>query len=366
MDNDKFGSTTGVPAQGSGNDKEPVDNLYSDLPKDVVDMLIETHPLMNRDGEVGERSRMRRRPQRDDLDEVREARMQQVGSEIQEISKAPMQEGEPTQYASKRVRTKRYSENTAHTSAPTQHKIEDEDYADGIQYVSVMPSKKKSKIVEEITLQTTSGAKPRKKVVKEDAGFEEFKNGSKTRYQELDFEEKAKQAHLDSLYDDFDDYDDHKGVGKLGIIIGVVGLLLIAFLIFRTVSLGSQLESAKNQLETYTDINTRYEAVQLEKMQLEEELSKLQGTSGTEGSEDTTGSTAGSATTGTTTTGTTTGSTTGSTSSSASQYTVAEGDTIWDIAQKLYGNGAEYQKILDANNMKESDSVSIGQVLIIP
>ena len=37
------------------------------------------------------------------------------------------------------------------------------------------------------------------------------------------------------------------------------------------------------------------------------------------------------------------------------EYTVKEGDTMWTIAQSQMGNGADYQKILDANGLKEHD-----------
>ena len=47
-------------------------------------------------------------------------------------------------------------------------------------------------------------------------------------------------------------------------------------------------------------------------------------------------------------------------------YTVVDGDTFWDISKKVYGNGANYQKILDANNMTENDRIKAGLVLKIP
>lgn len=37
------------------------------------------------------------------------------------------------------------------------------------------------------------------------------------------------------------------------------------------------------------------------------------------------------------------------TASSAKTYTVKSGDTLWSIAQKNYGNGAQYKKIYEAN-----------------
>ena len=54
------------------------------------------------------------------------------------------------------------------------------------------------------------------------------------------------------------------------------------------------------------------------------------------------------------------------TNGSTTEYTVQEGDTMWTIAQKTLGNGAEYQKILDANGMKESDPLKPGSKIKIP
>ena len=53
-------------------------------------------------------------------------------------------------------------------------------------------------------------------------------------------------------------------------------------------------------------------------------------------------------------------------SGSTTEYTVQQGDTMWTIAQKTLGNGAEYQKILDANGLKESDTLKPGSKIKIP
>lgn len=359
MSSDK-NSNTNSGSRGIGdNDKEYYEDLYNDLPKEVVDILMQTHPLMGKDGNT-EMSRSRRRPSREDIEEVREARMQQVGNEINEIRKAPQQEGDPTRYVSRRARSNPM-EDTNNTPS-TGHKIEQDEYEDGIQYVSVMPARKKSRMVEEVSHQTSNPSK-RKKSKKEDA-FDDFASVGRGRYEDLDFEEKAKQEHLDSLYDDYDDEDDYRGgVNKLSIILGVIGLVLIIFLIFKCVSLGSKLEEAQNQVTASQELSSKYEQVQLEKMQLEEQLANLQGNSP---GESTTGSEAGRNTEdSSTTTSNTTGSD-ASASGNGKEYVVVQGDTAWSIAQKTLGNGAQYQKILDANNLKETDTIDVGTKLIIP
>ena len=52
-------------------------------------------------------------------------------------------------------------------------------------------------------------------------------------------------------------------------ILGVVAVVLIIFLIFRTVSLSSKLEEVQNQLTQSQDYKQKYEDMQLENMQLQ-------------------------------------------------------------------------------------------------
>ena len=49
-------------------------------------------------------------------------------------------------------------------------------------------------------------------------------------------------------------------------------------------------------------------------------------------------------------------------------YTIEKGDTLWKIAEKSYGNGAQYQKIFDANRevIKDADKIFPGQKIRIP
>ena len=357
MSSDKLERTRGGAGELNEADKGYYEELYTDLPKEVVDILMQTHPLMgkNDDAEAtAYRTQPRsRRPQREDVEEVREARMQQVGNEINEISKAPQQEGDPTRYVSRR--------------APA------DAYDDGIQYVSVMPARKKSKIVEEVTLPTTAAPASRRRKSREPQPFEDMgrdARDNRPRYESLDFEERAKQEHLDSLYDsDYDDEDEFRGRSKLAIVLGVLAVVVIIVLIFRTVSMNSKMQELQNQVTQAEEYKAKYEQVQLEKMQVEEELESLKNpdgntTSNAENSGDGDTSSTGSTSGDTSSTG---GSTTASTTSSGyTEYTVQSGDTAWTIAQKVLGNGAEYQKILDANGLKESDALQIGSTIKIP
>ncbi len=57
-----------------------------------------------------------------------------------------------------------------------------------------------------------------------------------------------------------------------------------------------------------------------------------------------------------------------STEPEAQTYEIQKGDTLWAIAQKYYGNGASYPKIVEANQpmIKDADEIYPGQVLRIP
>lgn len=345
-------------------DKEYYADLYNDLPKEVQDILMQTHPLMGRASEDAEAAAYRtRRPQREDVEEVKEARMQRVSSEINEIKRAPQQEGDPTRYVSRRTRN---AENGY--AEPQDNHTMDDSYNEDIQYVSVMPARKKSRIMEEVTIQTAapqkSAPKKKKKQKKEreEMPFADMERaGDRPRYEDIDFEERAKQEHLDSLYDDAYDDDYRNGrKSKLPMILGIVGLVLIIFLIFKTVTLSSQLEEAQQKVTENQDLNEKYEQVQLEKMQLQEELDALKNPNGTTSDENSAGDTESSASTGTTT------GTTSSSSSGTTEYTVKQGETPWSMAQKFYGNGAEYTKILEANGLQEGANIQPGDVLKIP
>ena len=49
-------------------------------------------------------------------------------------------------------------------------------------------------------------------------------------------------------------------------------------------------------------------------------------------------------------------------------YTVQSGDTLWNIAESVYGDGSKYSKIFDANSdlLEQPDRIFPGQKLLIP
>ena len=57
-----------------------------------------------------------------------------------------------------------------------------------------------------------------------------------------------------------------------------------------------------------------------------------------------------------------------STAPTASTHTVAKGETLWALAAKYYGSGAQYVRIYNANTNQISNpnKINVGQVLTIP
>ena len=47
-------------------------------------------------------------------------------------------------------------------------------------------------------------------------------------------------------------------------------------------------------------------------------------------------------------------------------HTVQSGNSLWGIAKKYYGNGAQYPKIASANSIVNPNIIHVGQVLSIP
>ncbi len=345
MENEK--NKSGSATEQNGQSKASYyEGLYQDLPKEVVDILMQTHPLMGRE-EKAEYHRSRT-PVREDVEEVREARMQQVGQELERFPQEPKQEGEPTRYVSRRARAKQEETLKSHT-------IDQDAYDDGIQYVSRMPAKRKSKIVEEVTIQTMAPAKKKKA---KPAEREELPFREERRYEDIDFEAKAKQENLDYLYeDDYDDYEERGGRSKLMIILCVIALVLVIFLAFRCISLSSKVESLNGQLQDTTELSQKYEEEQLKNMQLQEQLDALTNPDSAKQTDGEEGTQSGEGTESTPA---------GSTSSATETYTTKDGDTYWSIAQDFYGNGIYYTRILEANGLSETDTLHSGMELKIP
>ena len=127
--------------QTQNTQQEQYTELYNDLPQEVQDILMENHPLKGNEKEqqTQKKRQYTRRPQREDVEEVKEARMQQVGSELNAMQKVPQQEGAPTKYVSRRAQSAEKRKKEAE-----QRMMEEAEYEE-IQFVSDDAQKKKSK-----------------------------------------------------------------------------------------------------------------------------------------------------------------------------------------------------------------------------
>lgn len=357
-----------------GNDDE-YKNLYGDLSEEVQSYLMETHPFSakpesprknraRQSQEQGYETHLPTASTREDVDEVREARMQQVGNEINQIRNTPQQEGDPTRHVPRRAKN---------NTQEMQRYEGNEDFEDGIQYVSVMPSRKKVATPAGQPLSETapppSNTSPSRRRRKKDSGTTDHGRRSKKETyqepqeyapQEFDFDAREKQENLDYLYNDSYAYEEEtflSGKGKLVAVLFLITVILMVFLLFKTASLSNSLEVAEAEIEKQKTIETKYETLQLEKLQLEEEINALKNPFVPDenvASDDADGS------------GTSADAGESSDFSSTTIYTVMPGDSGWSIAQKVYNNGADFKRILDANNLTESDTITAGMKLTIP
>jgi len=53
-------------------------------------------------------------------------------------------------------------------------------------------------------------------------------------------------------------------------------------------------------------------------------------------------------------------------SGSGKTYVVKKGDTLWAIAQRTYGDGKQYRKIVAANPSIKGERVMAGQKIVLP
>ncbi len=162
---------------------------------------------------------------------------------------------------------------------------------------------------------------------------------------------------LDSEYDDYDDYSRKFNVSLVFNIIFLVSLVGISvFTFLKTSSLSEQVASLSVANAELAESNNKINELQIDvdyyknlyqntaegKAALEAEATqKDEPTNNEQGSQETPAPAAGTT------------------------YTVQSGDTLSSISKKVYGTSSQYQKIIEANKLP-SDSVSIGQVLIIP
>ena len=167
-----------------------------------------------------------------------------------------------------------------------------------------------------------------------------------------------KTVELDNMFDHKKAKRKKRGGSGAGLIIALIVFIVAAgYFGYQYMVLSKDMVKSETIAAEAADLQTKYEELKLENMSLSAEVETLKADlklmeeravkaeeALPKESEETTEETAPTTTT----------------------YTVEKGDTFWSIAQKFYGNGAEYGKILTANNLRESSPLSQGDTLIIP
>ena len=357
--------------------REYYKNLYGDMPEDVAEMLIGTHPLMKKevseeltnsikiksaqhknlraveedlaeaepetDFEEPEVPSASKDPVEDSSEEtvIEEARLRsRLGGKVSAASDDSYEDFEEPESADDKSEDDLTAEKIARMLGGVNvEEVEDEEAFEEVEEAPVKPKK------EERTERPSKNGKPRKKrrTISE---------------KDLELDNIDKQAGLNELFREDDDYfeEKHSGnnVARIGII--VVAVVILAIFVYKVASLSGTVSKLEAQIETYKTMETEYEQLKLEKLALEEQVEtyEAQLTGGTP------------STPATPNANTTTPSTPASNNAGAKTYTVKNGDTFWGIATKMYGNGAYYEKILKANGLHENDKIKEGMTLTIP
>lgn len=182
-------------------------------------------------------------------------------------------------------------------------------------------------------------------------------------------EEYGKEFFDDEEYyeDDYEDENQYKtSLVSKAISIAVIATLTIStsFLAFSLISTKAELKTAKEEIQELKDAKNKLletsltdasTSLNISENSTTENSSNHNNKQETQNNSNNLAPANNSNTTGT-----------NSNNSTQTEYIVKEGDTIWKISKKVYGSGANFQKILDANNLKENSVLSPGQKLIIP
>lgn len=357
-----------------GLEKTYYEDLYNDLPKEVVDILMQTHPLMGNQDEDATAYRTKH-TEKGTLDAVKEARMKQVNEEIRKMQEEQEPSPEEKPHTSKRNKKKRKQEGSEQVSpekvgdqieeSPVKgnnhnekvNTIGSEDEAKPIQFVKIKSDDKKSKAMESENLFTKYKKKLNKPEKHEQEGKDSFGEKlfekKKYIYEEFDVQKKEKEENLNLLYEEGEEeevfvYDKRK---VFTIALAVAGVLFL-FLAVKCISLSFHLAKAKEEISTHTDISAKYEELQMENLSLQDQIKVLSGGVPTKKGD-----------------GTKTGKDGALKPAKNGEYdiyTTKLDDTFWDISQQFYGNGAYFTRILEANGLGEFDTVHEGQQLKIP
>ena len=350
------------------------DGIFEDFPKEIVHLLMKSHPI-KKDEQDSEFSTM---SSREEIRAARKHRLEEAKKEytVTEIeAKVKRDEMEEKQ-----------SEETEELFKPdfnqTMAVILDDDDDDMVQLVRHKSRKKgyakgfstkATAQFEEIERTVKIEKTPRPNIKNEnqrsDAEESEASEGlgrpeRKKIFNSYEENTDDKKNILDNFFCDNGDYEydnDEKRIKTKNIVMvgGIVLVLVFAVLFIKTISLTGKLNKAEDQIQAYEEIQEKNEELKLSVLTLEEEVGKLKSGETEDGTTMPTDKVEGN---------------TDAKKASEEQiptgefntYTVVDGDSYWIIADKVYGNGALYQKILSFNNLTENDNIKPGEILKIP
>lgn len=364
MDGDKIDNNTDEKKNGE-------DGVYEDFPKEIVHLLMKTHPI-NTDVEESEFPTM---SSREEIRAARKHRLEEAKKEFTKVEKeAKVKRHEMVE--KKTVPTEEFEKKDFNQTMAVIFDDDDEDMVQLVRHKSRKKgyekgfSTKATAQFEEIEKTVKTERKPRPNRKKEsDSSIKstDTKENSKMpeRKKIFDDEQKDNKSMLDSFFAENDenayDFDEKKIKAKNMLIVsGIIVLLAFAVLFIKTISLTGKLNKAEDQIQAFEEVQEKNEELKLNVLTLEEEVGKLKSGEG-ENEAMPTDKVAESKSDPVETPETQQAS-----SGEFDTYTIKKGDSYWTIAEEVYGNGVLYQKILDYNNLTETDPIKPGEVLKIP
>lgn len=353
------------------------DGVFEDFPKEIVHLLMKTHPI--KPGE--EDSEFSTMSSRDEIRAARKHRLEEGKKEYPHAAKEAKakkdeiaenqieQPDEIEQPDFNKTMAVIFDDDDDDMVQLVRHKSRKKGYAKGF-------STKATAQFEEIERTVKVEKTPRPNMKKE-SRHSEAEEAETTECSEMperkkifdgydDNEENAvdKKSILDSFFCDNDDYEydnDEKRIKAKNIVMvgGIVLALVFAVLFIKTISLTGKLNKAETKIQAYEEIQAKNEELKLNVLTLEEEVGKLKSgeteDAATMPIDDVVGETEAK-----------TAEAVQPPTGEFDTYTIKDGDSYWTIAAEVYGNGALYQKILDFNNLTENDKIKPGEVLKIP
>lgn len=392
------------------NEDDYYEDLYNDLPKEVVELLMKTHPLMDsgQGEEMAERymTKHTRKLEAEEVKAIRQSELKKHSSS----DKTENQQEDNVEYLPKRGKNESSKDSQLKQETA---QIEEDDFEDDlIQLVKHKsrpnnPKEAKSKVkpplykpIQESKQESVETKNPQSGLnenenelpIKNRGEFKKTKPARKPNsmrkrekkdFAGIDFDKMATEKNLDEFFGDDVEDNDKKivfpGGRKVAVSLLAVGIILVGVLAIRTVSLTGKLQKANAQLQDLNTAKDENNELKLQMLNMEEELSSLKnsGTNANTAPEQT-----GTANTQPTPGGNAAATkavflkssynlaskvvVVAATAGDFDYYTVVDGDIIWNISQKLYGDGSKYNKILEANGLTENDKLKIGQKLKIP